>query len=319
MVVLKKRLGGASPPVKAGLLKKAVIRPTYSLPTAPKETCHNFLELAGLIYGRPGIGKTSFLASFPETLMLSCERVSKGISCFDFNAENGGVHKWEVFLAAIKLLEDTPGTFKTVGIDTIDALYNLCFAYVCKKFGIAHPQDEAYGKAWDAIKQEFAGALDRLWATGRGVIFTSHAKESEVKSHSGETYSRITPTMSNQAFGYIKAKTDYVFYAEYFRDTNGEPVRVLITSGDDLVEAKCPGGIPRFLPLDKKRGVDVVIEAFTGDDSNALDINNLRAAKQSTKAGTQFIGKIRSEAITAKVHGTGKSGDVVRKVLRKVK
>jgi len=290
------------PPKKGKLLglKKSVAADSakYQLPEEMKEPCDDFFRYMILIYGRPGIGKSSFAASFPDTLMLSAERVSKGIQCFDFNAEEGGVHNWEVFQAAIKLLEKTD-RFQTVAIDTIDALYNHCLRYVCQKEGMTHPSDDGYGKGWDAIKKEFTHWLDRLWATGRGVVFTSHAKEVEVKSHTGEAYTRIQPTMSGQAYAFIKAKTDFVFYAEYYRDDQGNPLRILVTAGDDVVDAKSAGNLPRFLQLQKDNGVQIVVDAFAGEDVGIAP-DQLRAGKQTSKSGGSLIQKARMEKIKTK-------------------
>jgi hypothetical protein len=294
MAIKKVPIAMAKKPIAVGATKSS----EYALPEKPKKACSDFFLYASLLYGRPGIGKTSFLSSFPDALLLSCERVSKGIECFDFNAENGGVTSWTVFLAAIDLLEKTPGRFKTVGIDTIDALYSHCLDYTCKKNGMSHPSDEGYGKGWEMVRKNFTAALDRLWATKRGIVFTSHAKEVEVKSHSGETYTRIQPTMSGQAYGFIKAKTDFVFYAEYYRDAEGNPLRILITSGDDVVDAKSAGNLPRFLPFEKGKAVETVLAAFDGEDVG-LNPNDLRAGKQTSKSGGNLIVKARNEALLA--------------------
>jgi hypothetical protein len=292
-------------PVRPAVVKTAPRRAVavdvgdLTLPTEKKKPCVDFFRYATLVYGRPGIGKTTFATSFPDAILLSCERVSKGISCYDFNADGGGVHRWEIFRKAVELLETDRSRFATVVIDTIDAAYAQAMIYACKKMGIDHPHDGAYGKGWDAVKAEFVGTMDRLWATGRGIVFTSHAKEVDVKSHSGEEYTRIQPTMSGQAYAFIKAKTDFVFYAEYLKDAAGNPVRVLITGGDDVVDAKSAGELPRFLPLEKKRGVDLVVRAFKGEDVG-LDPATLRAGKQTTKSGGNLIARERVAAIKGK-------------------
>jgi len=268
----------------------------YRLPDKPKKPCEDFFSYVSAIYGRPGVGKTTWATSFPDSLLLSCERVSKGIECYDFMADEGGVRNWETFLAAVDLLEKNPDRFRTVVIDTIDAAYNQCLTAVCKKREISHPQDEGHGKAWDAVRREFTETIDRLQRTGRGIVFISHAKEIEILSHSGEKYSRIQPTMSGQAYAFVKAKTDFVFFAEYFRDPNGNPMRVLVTSGDEVVDAKSAGDLPRFLPLERQNGVDVILRAFRGE-AVGIDPRNLRTSKQTSRSGGALISKARTEAV----------------------
>jgi len=267
---------------------------TLSLPTEKKVTEPNFFLYASLFYGRAGVGKTTMLSSFPNALMFSCERVSKGIECHDFNWEDGGVHSWDIFLAGVELLEQTD-QFETICIDTIDAAYAHCMDYVCKNKGIEHPQDEGYGKGWAAVKEEFASTLDRIWATGRGVVFSSHAKEVTITSHSGEEYTRIQPTMSGQAYSYIKAKSDFVFYCEYVKDRHGRSRRVIFTTGDEIVDAKHAGDLPQYLPLDKSRGVEVVVDAFCGEDVG-IPIDDIRPSKETSKSGETVLTKQRLEA-----------------------
>jgi hypothetical protein len=260
------------------------------LPSEPETACKDFLLYATLIYGRPGIGKTTWAASFPDAIILPCERVCKGIEAFVFNAKGGGVTSWDVFTSAIDLLERNPDRFRTVVVDTIDALYNMCLEYVCMKEGIDYPKENDFGKSWKKISREFTSQMDRLWATGRGIVFISHAKEVEIQSHSGMKFTRIQPTMSGQAYQFIKAKTDFVLYAEYYRDANGNPIRILITGGDDVVDAKSAGNLPRFLPFRREDGVQTIVRAFAGENVG-IDPAKLRAGLQTSKGGTNLLMK----------------------------
>lgn len=268
----------------------------YALPDAPKEPEDDFLRYCTCVYGRAGVGKSTFMASYPDAVMFSCERVSKGLRCFDFNSEQGGVHTWDIFRAGVRLLEKEKDRFSTICIDTVDAAYLMALEWVCAKHGIEHPQDEAYGKGWSAVREEFTGQLDRLWATGRGIVFSSHCKEAEITSASGVKYTRIMPTMSGQAWGFVKAKTDYLFYAEFVKDTKGRSRRVLITTGDELVEAKhAPGHpLPRFLELDPKRGVVVVQDAFLGKDTG-IPLDDIIPGKDTSVGGVNLIRRQKAQ------------------------
>ena len=271
--------------------KVRAVRVQYHLPEERKTPVDDFFRYATLIYGRAGIGKTTFVASFPDAILFSCERVSKKIACFDFNTDDGGpgVNTWEVFKAGVKLLENSD-RFTTVAVDTIDAAYAHCFDYVCRKRGIEHPTDEGYGKAWSAVEGEFTGVMDALWETGRGIVFTSHAKEVQITSHSGEEYTRIQPTMAGQAYQFIKAKSDFVFYAEYVKNvTKNCSQRILITTGDEVVEAKHAGDLPPFLPfLEGAEGVRIVQDAFSGENVG-IDLANIKPGKKTSKASGKMI------------------------------
>jgi hypothetical protein len=269
------------------------------LPTAAKSAVQDLYRYVTLIYGRQGIGKSTWAASYPDSLMLSCERVSQGIPCFDFNYENGGVREWETFREAVELL--TPGKkrvsqFRTVIVDTAAAAYSHCMHYVCKRAGVEHPHDKNdYGKTWDAVQYEFSHQLDRLWGAGYGVVFTAHSGEVEYKTHSGEEYTRIQPAVSGQAMKYLKAKTDCIFYAEYVKGADGKTRRILITEGDEVVEAKHPGKLPRYLPLVMPGGADLVARGFKGEAVGLKD-SDVRPARTTSEQAAKMIERTRMGA-----------------------
>lgn len=265
-----------------------------SLPTEAKKADPNFFNYVTLVYGRPGIGKSTLMASFPDAMLFSCERVSAGIECFDFNSDNGGVHSWEVFREGVKLLLHSD-RFKTICIDTVQAAYTMCSDYVCRSHGISHPGDERYGKGWSAVRDEFCGQLDAIAATGRGIVFASHAKEVEITSHSGDKYTKIQPSISGQAFEYIKQKTDFVFYAEYVKDMEGHQRRVLFTTGDEVIDAKHAGTMPRYLPFEKEGGANIIQRCFAGEDLGIAP-ELIRPDKQTSASGTDSLRKDRANA-----------------------
>lgn len=237
-----------------------------TLPDEPKELNKSLLAYVILVYGRQGIGKSTLAASAPDCLMLSCERVSKNLKCFDFNAENNGpgVNNWSVFKKAVSLLKKTD-RFNAVAIDTVTAAFEHCSKHVCNGLGINHPSEMGYGKAYNAIRNEFVHALREIIGTGRGLIMTAHMQTKEIESFSGLTYTRIEPDMTGQAYKIVKAMTDFIFYAEYAKDTKGNDVRVLITEGDEIVTAKRAIELPKFLPLAKEGGFELIQRAVNGD------------------------------------------------------
>jgi hypothetical protein len=285
--------------LKPKMVKRGVktLLPSYELPTEPKAAMRDFYKYVSLIYGRQGIGKSTFAASFPNALMLSCERVSQGIECFDFNAEHGGVKDWDVMRAAVDLLCKQRDKFNTIAIDTVEAAYQHCLRWICKRAGVEHPHDmNDYGKTWDAIRSEFATQMDRLWGAGYGIVFTAHSGEVEYTTHSGTEYTRIQPAVTGQALKYLKAKTDCILYAEYVKGADGKTRRVLITEGDEVVEAKHPGKLPRYLPLQISQGAALVARAFRGEEVGLKD-SDVSPARTTSEQAAKMIERTRVGAI----------------------
>lgn len=285
------------------------------LPAVMTEPCLNFYDYVSLFYGRAGIGKTTLLTTAPDCLLLATERVSKGISAFVFNSEDGGCKTWQIFLQAIKLLQKDGGRFRTVAIDTVTTLYDLCLEYIIKTRG-CHPSDEAYGKGWNALKTEWELGMRSLLALGKGVIMTAHEKEREITSYSGEKFNRIGPNVSGSCMDWLKAKTDFVFYCEYVKvPSQKEPLRVMFTTGDEVVDAKHAdvfGDFPPYIPMQKDRGINLINDIFSGK-ARGLDYNHVHAAKETGKAALEHIKSHQRVDVVAGADGKKRLAGPVKK------
>ena len=286
-------------------LRSAVPTQVFTLPSEPKKPDTDPLHYTWLIYGREKIGKTTLMSSFPEAMFLSTEPGTKGLSIYEFNSENGGVTDWKILRAAVDLLEKNPGKFKTIVIDTADRAYDMCLDYVCAEWGIEYPGSDSggeqdFGKSWRAVKQEFQEIVYRIIHSGRGVCFTSHAKEQDIKLKDGTRYTRVFPTMGAQSRAIIEALVDFFFFADYIKDTDGNTRRILICQGDDTIWAGARKGVcstfPQFIPIEEKNGYETIKAAFLGEYPG-LDARTLKVAQTSTKTGAAFIRKVAAKTV----------------------
>ena len=97
-----------------------------ALPTKRNEPERDLRRYSFLLYGREGIGKTTYLSTFPGMLFITSEPGAKGLRIFEWNKENGGTTSWPIFLRAVEVLETDPGFYKNIAIDTVDRLHQLC-------------------------------------------------------------------------------------------------------------------------------------------------------------------------------------------------
>lgn len=303
-MVVKRLTGGKSKGSK--MLRPARTRVSVdltglALPTAPKEIDRDLSHYIILLYGREKIGKTKAFSSFPNTLFAATEPGTKGLSIYEFNWEKGGVTSWPIFVRMVDLLVAVPAVerkIKHVCVDTADRAYDMCLDWVCEERSIEYPGqdsagDEDYGKSWRAVKQEFLSQIYRLVQSGYGVSFTSHSKEETIKTRSGIKYTRIFPSMGNQARSVIEALVDFFFYAEYVKiGASGETKRVLICQGDETIWAGaregCTDVFPQFLPLEKDGEYNIIRRAFLGE-YKGLDPALLRPTKSTTQTAEDFI------------------------------
>lgn len=200
-----------------------------SLPTEYTTPSENLSDYSILLYGRKKIGKTTLAAQFAKeskTFFMFTETGGKALSLYARL-----VTKWEEAMGYLQLLEEDQ-RFDQVVIDIADVIYDYCMEFICSMKGIEHPQDEGYGKAWNALKTEFSGWIRRILNLNKGVIFISHDRLREIESFNGTKYEKIVPTLSGQAEDVISGLVDMWFYYTYW----GEE-RVLVIEGDDHIEA----------------------------------------------------------------------------------
>jgi len=197
------------------------------LPTKKSEIERDLSRYTIFLYGREKIGKTSLAAQFPDAVFLMCEPGAKSLSIYRVD-----INSWTDFLEAVKLLKDS-AQFKTVVIDTVDLAFKYCEDYMCKKLVIDHPSDEAFGKGYNLIRDEFHRCISTLEKIGRGVVLISHAKEQDVKRLKGDSFS-ISPTLSKQGRSVIEPMVDIWGYYGYDGAT-----RTLQIRGNEEVNAGC--------------------------------------------------------------------------------
>ena len=209
-----------------------------TLPTERTKPCGALQDYSILIYGKKKIGKTTLTSMFQNAFHALCEPGGKALALFSRPVRN-----WLDLRTYIQLVVKSK-FYKNAVIDTTDYSYNYALKYTCGKLVINHPSDEAWGKGWRAVIEEYEKVLNPLLHSGKGVIFISHSKEVEIKEEDGGTYNFTTSTLSGQAKELLEGVVD--IWACY---TYEKGKRILIIQGDETVDAghRCEG---RFLYTD---------------------------------------------------------------------
>ena len=241
---------------------------TFTLPTKKTIPKEKLSDYSILLYGTPGIGKTTLCSEFPDALFLTTETGSKSLSIYD-----RPIKKWSNFVSAIKLLKEDK-QFKNIILDRVDKLYDMCFKYMCDTvLMIDHPQDEKdYGKSWGEINKEYYKWIDKLLALDKGVVMVSHQQEKEIKTLSGLEFNKLTPLV-RKGPEYIHGQVDCIFY--YTMKGNR---RYLFLQEDDYITAKQRIKNHFFT----KKG-ERVISINCGDSSEEAYKNLMRAYNNNTK------------------------------------
>jgi DNA polymerase III delta prime subunit len=220
-------------------------------------------ELGGqsiLIYGSPGVGKTTFANELTDS--IATEEGQGFIECFHQSCRT-----WEDYKDILAELKGKKGgLYKAVAVDTVDALYTQCAKHVGKKHGFDHASDEEWGKGWELIRNEFDEGLNRLLALGKGTVFISHDQTKDVKTRV-MTISKTMPTLSGSARKVVLPLVSVIIYAgfSWVKDEQGtgkRERRVAIMKPSENLEAKDrTGRLPEMMPLRAAK----FIKAYRGE------------------------------------------------------
>jgi hypothetical protein len=212
-----------------------------------------------LVYGEPGLGKTS-LGADDDTLILATEPGTGGLEAYVHP-----VTSWQEFLNVGAELAKGKHHFKRVHVDTADQLQVMCQAHVIAEYNrgkpssqhISHPSDLEYGKGYDTLSREWR-RLAGFCQQGFGVTFTSHAKEVEIDKPVGKV-TRWTPSLTGSAAKWLLGYTEFIFYLEKAR-VDGSEVRVLHSQPSEryVAKARVQRPMPDPLVIESENPLDAI-------------------------------------------------------------
>jgi hypothetical protein len=208
------------------LRAKRASRASLVLASDYSEPETNPAKLGWLLYGEMKIGKTSLASVFPNAVFMMFEPGGKGL-----RIRKNDIQTWADFEEGY-LPQILTSPYELIVVDTADRAYDMCFAHICRKKSVDHPNEGRFGDVWNAIESTFVGAFTKILASGRGVIFTSHAETKTFQKRTGGEYDKIVPSMSKAAREYMKAVVDVIGYYGYYGND-----RYLTVAGNDELDA----------------------------------------------------------------------------------
>ena len=176
-------------------------------------------HITALIYGTPGMGKTSLLGLLPgRTLIVD---IDKGTSVLA-GCENVDIVRLSRFNEldelAHQFAQDCP--YNNVCIDTLSELENGMLNGYAAKSNTGLPQLQDYGKVNNHLLY-FCRTFRNLDAN---VFFTAWEQYTEIASPSGDKYSRIEPMIRAKNLENICGLCDIIGRLYHDKDTNSRRV-----------------------------------------------------------------------------------------------
>ena len=163
--------------------------------------------LSVLIYGQPGIGKTTFGVSAPDAVLFDYDGGVQRIN---------GAHQvltlqptsWEDTNLALQEIQNEMPEIKTIVIDTVGKMLDYMSAYIIKTDPKMAMRDGSLSlKGYGVRKQMFVNFIKQLALMGKNVVFIAHERE---ERRGEETFKR--PEIGGSSASDLIKELDLVGY-----------------------------------------------------------------------------------------------------------
>ncbi len=241
-----------------------------SLITKPSELKSN-LVLKGLIYGQPGIGKTTLALSASNPLLIDFDkglhRVAPAYRRDSLQVEN---YKQVLELLNSEEIQD----YNTIIVDTLGELIDKVSDYVAELNPKTRQGDgQLSQKGWGAVKGQFLSLMRLLSSKNKSLIFVAH----ETEEKDGDN-TKKRPDCAGSARKDIVKKLDFMGYMSMAGNK-----RVIDFSPTDQYYAKNSIGLEGSIEVSQIKG-----------ENDFLIKNIFEASKRRIKEQTDLAGKFES-------------------------
>lgn len=168
-----------------------------------------------LVYGTPGVGKSTFAAQAPNPIFIPTEDGLGEIDCARFPLAT----TYDDVRDSLRSLASDQHNFETVVIDSLDWLERLLWERLCQDYNVKSIEkvDGGYGKGYTHALAYWAEILGLLKALreqrGMAVILIAHTKIEKFADPEATTYDRYSPRLHEKAGALVSEWVDAVLFA----------------------------------------------------------------------------------------------------------
>jgi hypothetical protein len=231
-----------------------------------------------IVYGPPGIGKSSFASDAPSPFFLDAEGGSKNL-----DVERVEPETWEDVREAIELFSKSGK--ETLVVDTLDWLEKLLVQDVLKTAGKNTIQEiGGYGKGYEEITRKWVGfldALDALHKDGKNIILLAHSEVKTMNDPTSLPYDRFQMKLYAKAAALFRERVSNLLFLNTETLTKqgekrgfSDNVRYIFTERRPAYDAKNRFGLPERFELKQVGPFKHYLSLK--NDSNPTDIATLR-------------------------------------------
>lgn len=230
-----------------------------------------------LIYGPPGMGKTTLANEFPNTVFIQTEQ---GENANDELATFGLLNSYNQVIEAIGALYAEDHGYQNVAVDSLDKLEPLVWAATCEANKWDSIESPGYGKGYlaaDAFWRDFLEGINAL-RRDRGMMVTllAHSEVGRFDDPRTASYSRFDIRLHKRGLAIVEDEMDLICFvnqeatlkeeAQGFNKkrthAEGGVQRWMYLEGRPSMNAKNRFGMPSKMPFNKGQGYAQIARYF---------------------------------------------------------
>jgi Cdc6-like AAA superfamily ATPase len=166
-----------------------------------------------LIYGPPGMGKTSLASEWPDPVFLQVEDgTPAGLELTSF----GHLTTFDEVMGCVAALYNEDSDRKTVVLDSLDRLEPMVWQKTCSLRGWETIETPGYGKGYaesDQTWRELIEGLNALrYERGMNIVYVAHSTVVTIDDPMTQSYSRFDIRLHKRATAIFQDEVDAILF-----------------------------------------------------------------------------------------------------------
>ena len=208
--------------------------PVLTLTHEPVPISAKFPQIRSVVYGEPGVGKTTLALSFPRPIVIDTDGGLEGDAIIDVSGEEWSPDGWRDLNAFYFWLKTRLDRCDTIIVDSFDAMVRFLMNEVTSQPTKFRTADSWLTSLTDAIPEQrdylaVQRAMDRFLAqlrqTGKHIVLTSSVREPDLTKGQAKRTINVSPGIEALVMGWTNIAGELTIV----KDKAGARHRVLST------------------------------------------------------------------------------------------